>query len=471
MMSNGWNPDTFGGWEKTLITMESWIGKQLSTEFGKSFGIDNLDADFFTKILPEGSENLLDSFVRFGIVMDKTDDAVAAFTRQLETTKDAATAFLNMETILTTVKAIDALLDPLLKITDPLVTIVDQFNKWDDILKKANASLEDITMAEEKRTMALGLQLTGLSAGSVGSSISGAITGQTEIGDAINGIIGQSIASNLATALTNDVMDTAINPFIKEVGDAFEASGNDVATVFAMMPELMAKLNITDITAATEQAAELWDTLYGTKAIDKAKKDAEDAAAKAEKITQERLSLEREWLELTNNTVELRKLDLEGLDESNRATQIGIWAYEDNALAIENAAKAAEDLSNIMKLRAEQDKEYGNTIESLQVRMMQAKGDTAGVKAYNRGKEFDELDSLYGGVGNRTLAENLKVLWAKASLYAVHAAEDVAEAAEIAFKEAEDAARIAKQIMDERLGLEKELLTLQGDTAALRALA
>ena len=70
---------------------------------------------------------------------------------------------------------------------------------------------------------------------------------------------------------------------------------------------------------------------------------AQDAASAAA-IADERLSLERQLLEVQGNTAALRALDLAQLDESNRALQQQIWALQDQQKAADEAAAASEKL-------------------------------------------------------------------------------------------------------------------------------
>jgi hypothetical protein len=70
---------------------------------------------------------------------------------------------------------------------------------------------------------------------------------------------------------------------------------------------------------------------------------AQDAASAAA-IADERLSLERQLLEVQGNTAALRALDLAQLDESNRALRQQIWALQDQQKAADEAAAAAEKL-------------------------------------------------------------------------------------------------------------------------------
>ena len=70
---------------------------------------------------------------------------------------------------------------------------------------------------------------------------------------------------------------------------------------------------------------------------------AQDAASAAA-IADERLSLERQLLELQGDTAALRALDLAQLDASNQALQQQIWALQDQQKAADEAAAAADKL-------------------------------------------------------------------------------------------------------------------------------
>jgi len=72
---------------------------------------------------------------------------------------------------------------------------------------------------------------------------------------------------------------------------------------------------------------------------------AQDAASAAT-IIDERMSLERQMLELQGDTAALRVLDLAQIDMSNKALQEQVWALEDQQKAADDAAIAAEQLRN-----------------------------------------------------------------------------------------------------------------------------
>jgi hypothetical protein len=176
---------------------------------------------------------------------------------------------------------------------------------------------------------------------------------------------------------------------------------------------------------------------------------AAEAAAQAAAIASERLGLERQLLELQGDTAALRALELAALDETNRALQLQIWALQDAAAAqraAEQAAREAEAAERQLaaereRLAAEQaaamqriaDERYG-----LETRLLQLQGDTAELRA----RELAQLDP-----SNRALQER------------IYALEDEARAAER-----------AASVTAERQSLERRLLELTGDTAAIRAM-
>ena len=142
---------------------------------------------------------------------------------------------------------------------------------------------------------------------------------------------------------------------------------------------------------------------------------ANEAVRSAADIQRERLSLEMELLQLQGNTEEIRRRELDALDESNRGLQEHIWAMGDQA---EAAQKAADHLAAIASERL-----------GLEGQLLQLQGNTAEL----RRRELAALDET-----NRGLQERI---WALQ-------------------KEAEVAA--------ERLGLENQILQLEGNTAEIR---
>lgn len=76
--------------------------------------------------------------------------------------------------------------------------------------------------------------------------------------------------------------------------------------------------------------------------------DEADAAAKAAQIESERNGLLQQLYTLEGDTEALRALQLEALDESNRALQEEIWALQDQQAAADDAAQAAMALADAL---------------------------------------------------------------------------------------------------------------------------
>ena len=147
-------------------------------------------------------------------------------------------------------------------------------------------------------------------------------------------------------------------------------------------------------------------------------------------------------LEVQGDTAAIRALELAALDETNRALLEQIYALEDAAVAAQEAAQAeAERNAEIQRVADER--------AGLERRLLEVQGDTAAIRAL----ELAALDET-----NRSLQ---LLIWQL---------EDAAVAAQSAAQaEAERNAEI-QRVADERAGLERRLLEVQGDTAALRAL-
>ena len=154
------------------------------------------------------------------------------------------------------------------------------------------------------------------------------------------------------------------------------------------------------------------------------------------------LGLERQLLETQGKTNAIRKLELAGLDASNRALQRQIWALEDAAAAADKAAQREADRA--AKLEAIASERAG-----LERQLLEAQGKTNAIRKL----ELAGLDA-----SNRALQRQI---WAL---------EDQKAATEAAAQAAQDAAAKQQAIADERAGLERQMLELRGDTAAIRKL-
>ena len=191
---------------------------------------------------------------------------------------------------------------------------------------------------------------------------------------------------------------------------------------------------------------------------------ATEALRSAADILRERQGLERQLLQLQGNTAALRALDRAALDESNRALYDRITALQDSqaaeaaaAEATRTAAAAAEEAA---RAAAAETQRIGQERLGLERQLLQLQGDTAALRALDRAA-LDE--------SNRALFDRITALQDSQAAEAA-AAEATRTAAAVAEEAARAAAAEAQRIAQERLGLERQLLQLQGNTTALRAL-
>lgn len=200
-----------------------------------------------------------------------------------------------------------------------------------------------------------------------------------QMADIVVGGIYNAIAGGFADQITQIVMQGVINPVIqaavtgasitgavsqatidKMVADAVavaEALGtvlNDPAFRQAMATIEQTMLNLAPRITAPQPYYQTYDhrrqqaeqaaqeaARRAEEQQREAQRAAEEAARKAEQIATERLGLMKQLLQLEGNQNALRQIELNGLDESNRALQERIWALQD---AAEAEAKHTEAL-------------------------------------------------------------------------------------------------------------------------------
>jgi TP901 family phage tail tape measure protein len=175
-----------------------------------------------------------------------------------------------------------------------------------------------------------------------------------------------------------------------------------------------------------EQIHNLEDQQEAQRAADEA---AAQAARDAEALASQRASMEAEILRLEGNTVALRQIELNALDSSLVPLQERIYQLQDEAEASAEAKRVADELTRQQEAAARER-------STLETELLRLQGDTAALRSL----ELAALDPA-----NRELQERIwKLTDEQAALAAIEAAAN------------------------ERIGLERRLLQLQGDTAALR---
>ena len=203
--------------------------------------------------------------------------------------------------------------------------------------------------------------------------------------------------------------------------------------------EAAAAQRAIDTAGRTEAEIALMDANAATqKQIDELTASQQVATAAAE----EKYRLETRLLELQGDTEALRARAIAGMTAENAALQQKIWATEDAAAAAAAAQaaqeKAAQQADAAASAREARLSAVANERADLERQMLELQGDQAALRAAER----DAIDPE-----NRALYDRI-----------------------VALRDEKTAAEAAARVAEQRQGLERELLQLQGDNAALRAL-
>jgi tape measure domain-containing protein len=267
----------------------------------------------------------------------------------------------------------------------------------------------------------------GLAAGLLG--LSGAFAQLVPAAESATGAIqdnsqAQAEAARLAEQIAQERLGLE-QELLQLQGDTVELRARELASLDPSNRALQEQIfALQDLQTATEAATEA----------------SREAAAEAQRVAQEREGLERRILELTGDTQAIRKLELAGLDATNRALLQNIFALQDQATANQEAAQQAQAAADAQRQIAQER-------DGLERQLLQLQGDTAALRALERGALAES---------NRALYDQIEALQSQRA---------AADAAALALR---DAAEAELAILREREGLEGRLLQLQGDTVALR---
>lgn len=209
--------ETRGEWAGNLTdTLMSAIG--LSSE--------EFDLAFLEDIQQEG-ENLLDTFTKFALVVENTDDFLGDFTRQTEELGlSIEEAYENLLSTYTTLETVDQYVETLSD-SSTIVSIDSLLNSWElliEALENAEATVEQITEAEHDRNEVIGAGLTGITTDILASEL-------LQSGDDINRIIAKQIDILSASIIAEDIYGNFISQINEEVGAVFAESDYDLNAV------------------------------------------------------------------------------------------------------------------------------------------------------------------------------------------------------------------------------------------------
>lgn len=219
-----------------------------------------------------------------------------------------------------------------------------------------------------------------------------------------------------------------------------------------------------DLTVAEQsRIAQLYDS-------NQAIREQISALEKADAVSSQKASLERQLLEIQGDTVALRALELAEIDPSNRAMLGRIHQLQDEKTAAENAAAAAE------KLRAAIDSMY-SAADSTASRYL----DGEDLNRYRLARIAEQANAAVGGgivtaqsLDGLGIAQIQEVVLdfvrsdaaagAKASILQLGAS-----LIELKQSALDSASAVADAAAQKTLGLQLEIARLSGDTTAIRA--
>jgi hypothetical protein len=342
-----------------------------------------------------------------------------------------------------------------------LLTIAPAFAKVDDYLVKLNPALESTAktaqqIAEiEKQRQSLQIQLMEAQGDAAGALAAKRALDLAAMDESLKALQQQVWSAQDAAQAQKDL--AAVQAEAARQAEAIAGRRRDLEI------QLMEATGNAAGALAARRADELAAMDDSLKALQLQVYAAQDAAAANEalanvqmtaaEIAKTRRDLEIQLMEAEGNAAGAlaarRQDELAALDPVLRALQNQVWAAQD-------AAEANQALADVLKTAADVTKER----HSLEIRLMEAQGNAAGVLAAQRADELAATDA-----SNRAL---LQLIYNTED--AATAAQALADAQAAEAQAAQDAAAKIAAIAQERHGLEIRLMEALGDaTGALAA--
>lgn len=357
--------DTQAVIDKMMEDLFSALHEGLVSDIGADFDTDVFSESFFEGIRFDG-ETLLDTYARFRNVVEGADDFLGEFARQTEEYGlSAAQAYQNIETITVTIAEMDAAVSVITSSSalSSIAASVELWNAQIQVLEQANASLEVVTEAEEKRNLAIGAQITGLTVDSLANALKSGQGAGDVITEAINDLFRQQEAEDLFAELS---------PVIEEAGRIWNDTGGDIQAVSDYLEEAGYYLNDLeeDLQGVASSAEYLSDKADLSMQLLKAVGD--DAAV---------LAMQRE-------------AEIEALEEAYGDAAGPLVDMVNAIYEIEEATRAAEERAQEFADAMDDIQDELSTWTSLQARYLDAAGIGSGL--LDRQQEIADLYNQFG---------------------------------------------------------------------------
>jgi hypothetical protein len=358
------------------------VGEQIAGVF---------DDEFFQGIAAEG-EGAFDTFARFSMVVQNTDDFVEQFTRQMEEFDESAIgAYNNLLTVTQVMASIDAQLMAINAI--PFLTDLDGIDATFDALiltlKQANATLDEVNRAEMARNQLLGARVTGLT----GPNLAQALTG----GGDIDSILQKSITEALAAGAAKSISEKYFAPLNRTVGALMGVTGNDMNAVLSLLENYDlsgAREDIADFQAQIESLfGDLTDTVSETleNGIDDARAALDAAINKEWELANARLGAANQIDDLINNLMGSDYAPVQSLEFFQRRYQ-QLLDEAQGADTAEEITRAVDNLTSFVPTYLDFAKAYGGT--DYNMLFQQITGDLRTIEDSQRTEAERQIDEL-----------------------------------------------------------------------------
>lgn len=204
--------------------------------------------------------------------------------------------------------------------------------------KDANKALDQFSQ-DSARTLLAALQKTDL-ADEFDALFSSLDPFKASVAE-INQLFERASAIQQQIASINGGIDAAFLSPAEQLQKAFAALGKTIPGTVQAYEDLVRAQNL-QTSAGRDAAAGLLGTyqLWG------------QVQAESNKASDQQAQLYKQLMQLTGNTAELRRLELEALDPSNRAMQQRLWALEDERALLDKLAGAKATLASAYQTEA-----------------------------------------------------------------------------------------------------------------------
>lgn len=244
------HPEDYDSIEDAVFALNDTVFKKFSDGFISGLAGGQLDGyldEAFFDDIKDDNESLLDSFVRFGGVIETTDGFVSQFTSQMDDLGvSAVDAFENVSVITSALEEVSTSIDGIATVS-AVATLNELTESWDSLiesLETANATSEQIAGAESGMAKVLGANITGLTADTLQSTLMS--------GGDVDSIIKSSIQSAAYADIAQKIADGYVSGINEEIGQVWIDTGGDIEAVVEAMRNI-------DTTSAQSEISELQD--------------------------------------------------------------------------------------------------------------------------------------------------------------------------------------------------------------------